>query len=139
MRNSSKTHGVFSWNELITTDLESAKEFYGTLLGWTFTETQTIYGHTYLVAHKDDIVVGGMMLKGGNVPAHITPCWDPYISVEDVEISARQVKDLGGKVVLPPTEIPGIGRFCVIMDAQGVSLNLISYVKDDNEKRKEPV
>lgn len=51
MGDDSKRHGVFSLNELITTDLTSAKEFYGELLGWTFTETKTIYGNPYLVIH----------------------------------------------------------------------------------------
>ena len=33
MRDDSKRHGHFSLNELLTTDLASAKEFYGELLG----------------------------------------------------------------------------------------------------------
>ncbi|WP_147820481.1 VOC family protein [Salidesulfovibrio onnuriiensis] len=133
MQGSSDKHGTFSWNELITTDLESAKQFYGALLGWSFTETKTIYGNTYLVAHKGAAVVGGMMLRDGNVPEDVAPCWDPYVTVDDVELSAGKVEDLGGEVVLPPTDIPGIGRFCVIRDRQGVSLNLISYATRDKE------
>jgi len=130
MENDSKKHGVFSLNELITTDLISAKEFYGELLGWTFTETKTIYGNPYLVVHSEGIFVGGMMLKEGNVPDDVIPCWDPYITVDDVEASAKRVEKLGGKVVLPPTDIPKIGRFCVINDPQGISLNLITYDDD---------
>ncbi len=120
-------HGVFSLNELITTDLASAKEFYGELLGWTFIETKTIYGNRYLVIHKEGTMVGGMMLKDGNVPDDVVPCWDPYITVDDVEASAKRVEKLGGKVILPPTDIPQVGRFCVIKDPQGISLNLITY------------
>ena len=92
MQRQSRRHGMFSWNELITTDLTAAKEFYGALFGWTFTETSTIYGNPYLVALND-----------GKVAA------------------------LGGEVLLPPTDIPNAGRFCVIKDPQGVSLNLITY------------
>lgn len=127
MENDSKRHGIFSLNELITTDLTSAKEFYGELLGWTFTETQTIYGNPYLVIHKEGTMVGGMMLKDGNVPDDVAPCWDPYVTVDDVEASAKRVEKLGGAVILPPTDIPKFGRFCVIQDPQGISLNLITY------------
>ncbi len=127
MEDGSKKHGVFSLNELITTDLTSAKEFYGELLGWTFTETKTIYGNPYLVIHREGIIVGGMMLKDGNVPDDAIPCWDPYITVDDVEVSAIRVEKLGGEVILPPTDIPNVGRFCVIKDPQGISLNLITY------------
>jgi hypothetical protein len=130
MRDDFKKHGVFSLNELITTDLSSAKKFYGELLGWTFTETKTIYGNPYLVIHREGTIIGGMMLKDGNVPDDIIPCWDPYISVEDVEVSAKRVEQLCGKVILPPTDIPKVGRFCVIKDPQGISLNLITHEDD---------
>ena len=122
-----KRHGVFSLNELITTDLASAKKFYGELLGWTFTETKTIYGNPYLVIHRESTIVGGMMLKEGNVPDDVMPCWDPYVAVDDVDTSARRVEELGGEVVLPPTDLGTFGRFCVIRDPQGVSLNLIAH------------
>jgi len=131
MKDDSKRHGVFSLNELITTDLTSAKEFYGELLGWTFTETKTIYGNPYLVIHREGAIVGGMMLKDGNVRDDVIPCWDPYITVDDVEASAKRVEKLGGEVILPPTDIPKVGRFCVIKDPQGISLNLITY--EDNK------
>jgi predicted enzyme related to lactoylglutathione lyase len=54
MKDCLKRHGVLSLNELITTDLEAAKEFSGKLFGWTFTETKTTYGNPYLVAHKEE-------------------------------------------------------------------------------------
>jgi len=131
MKDDSKRHGVFSLNELITTDLTSAKAFYGELLGWTFTETKTIYGNPYLVVHREETIVGGMMLKYGNVSDDVIPCWDPYITVDDVEASAKSVEQLGGEVILQPTDIPKVGRFCIIKDPQGISLNLITY--EDNK------
>jgi hypothetical protein len=131
MENDSKKHGVFSLNELITTDLTSAKEFYSEMFGWTFTETKTIYGNPYLLIHKEGTMVGGIMLKDGNVPDDVTPCWDPYITVDDIDASAKRVEKLGGEVILPPTDIPKVGRFCVIKDPQGISLNLITYEDND--------
>jgi len=131
MKDYFKRHGVFSLNELITTDLASAKDFYGELFGWTFTETETIYGNPYLVIHGEGFIVGGMMLKDGNVPDDVIPCWDPYITVDDVEASAKMVEKLGGQVILSPTYIPKVGRFCVIKDPQGISLNLITYTENN--------
>ncbi|WDP85639.1 MAG: VOC family protein [Desulfobacter sp.] len=122
-----KGHGVFSFNELITTDLILAKKFYGELFGWSFTQTKTIYGNPYLAVHRKGIMIGGMMLKDGNVPHEVVPCWDPYITVDDVDASVKRVEALGGKVILSPTNIPNVGRFCVIRDPQGISLNLITY------------
>lgn len=131
MHNNSSSHGFFSWNELLTTDLEEAKKFYGDLLGWTFKESKTIYGDTYLTAFKDGRLAAGMMIKPADTPEHIKGCWDPYITVDDVDASAVQVEKSGGKVVLPPTVIENVGRFCVIQDPQGIYLNLITYEKKD--------
>jgi predicted enzyme related to lactoylglutathione lyase len=127
MKDYLKRHGFFSLYELITTDLASAKEFYGDLFSWNFTEINTIYGNTYLVIESEGTLIGGMMLKHGNVPDDVMPCWDPYVTVDDVEASAKKVESLGGKVILPPTDMPGVGRFCVIRDPQGISLNIITY------------
>ena len=127
MQENLKGHGIFSLNELLTNDLASAKAFYGELLGWTYTETKDIYGNPYLVILRDGIVIGGMMLKDGVVPEDVPPLWDSYVSVDDVDASAKKVEELGGKVMLPPTDIPDVGRFCVIQDPQGASLNLITY------------
>ena len=124
-------HGFFSWNELLTTDLESAEEFYGKLLGWTFKKSKTIYGDTYLTAFKDGRMTAGMMLKPADTPENIKGCWDPYVSVDDIDESVAQIEKLGGKVVLTPTQIENVGRFCVIQDPQGVYLNLITYDKKD--------
>jgi len=124
-------HGFFSWNELLTTDLESAKRFYGKLLGWTFKESKTIYGDTYLTAFKDGQMTAGMMLKPADTPEHIKGCWDPYIAVDNIDESVVEIEELGGKVVLAPTSIENVGRFCVIQDPQGIYLNLITYDNKD--------
>lgn len=125
-----KGHGLFSLHELLTTDLDSAKEFYGELLGWTFTETKNIFGNPYLVIHRQGTLVGGMMLKDGIVPDEVPPLWDTYVSVDDVDASAKRVEELGGEVMVQPTDIQNLGRFCVIRDPQGASLNLITYTEN---------
>ncbi len=49
-------------------------------------------------------------------PDDVPPLWDTYISVDDVEASVKIVEKLGGEIVVPPTDIPNLGRFCVIAD-----------------------
>ncbi len=58
----------------------------------------------------------------GDTPSH----WMPYVAVEDVDGAARRVWELGGKVCVPPTDIPGVGRFCLINDPTGATLSLIT-------------
>ncbi len=115
--------GAFCWNELATKDVESAKKFYTELLGWELKAGETagmIYNE--IVANGEH--VGGMyqmMAEQGDMPSH----WVAYVAVDDVDGKAEQVKALGGTVCVPPTDIPRVGRFCVINDPSGATLSLI--------------
>jgi predicted enzyme related to lactoylglutathione lyase len=119
-------NGAFCWNELATTDLESAQNFYKTLLGWEIKESSASGGGMVY----NEIVVGGQSVGGlfqmgpefGQIPSH----WMAYVAVDDVDAKARQVWELGGKVCVPPTDIPKVGRFCVVNDPTGATLALIT-------------
>ena len=116
-------HGAFCWNELATTDAGAAKKFYTELLGWKLQESQAA-GMAYSEIIVGDQHVGGLYqltAEQGNVPSH----WMAYVAVDDVDAAAARVAELGGKVVMPPTDIPNVGRFCVINDPTGAALSLI--------------
>lgn len=129
MSNAMKQHGAFSWNELMTTDVEGARQFYQQLLGWKL-EDFADAKEPYTMASAGDIQTAGLMA----IPAEaqgMPPMWGAYVTVDDVDASAAETEKLGGKVVLPVTDIPKVGRFCVIADPQGAMLSLITYsVKD---------
>jgi predicted enzyme related to lactoylglutathione lyase len=44
------THGHFHWNELVTSDVESAKRFYAETIGWSFEGMPMPQGGLYWVA-----------------------------------------------------------------------------------------
>lgn len=120
-----KQHGAFSWNELMTTDARAAKAFYGDLFGWALEDMQT-NDMGYTIAKAGDKEVAGIMVmppEAGDMP----PTWGAYVTVNDVEASAKQAEALGGKIMLAPRDIPDVGRFCVICDPQGAALSLITY------------
>ncbi|HEX8142711.1 MAG TPA: VOC family protein [Pyrinomonadaceae bacterium] len=116
-------NGTFCWNELATTNLETAKKFYTELLGWKLKESQAA-GMVYNEIVAGGREVGGMYQMGpeyGSAPAH----WMAYVAVDDVDAKAKQAEELGGKVCVPPTDIPNVGRFCVINDPAGATISLI--------------
>jgi len=118
--------GAFSWAELATTDVEGAKQFYSALLGWT-TELAPVEGMSYTLAKVGEERVAGIMsnqCSGGE----IKPQWGIYITVDDVDATARKAEELGGKVLMPPTDIPNVGRFAALMDPQGVMFSVITYL-----------
>ena len=120
-------HGAFSWNELMTTDVKGAKAFYHDLLGWSLQDIKP-NGMDYTMVKAGDKEVGGIMAIPSGA-AGIPPSWGSYVTVRDVDGLVSRVEKLGGKISLPPQDIPEVGRFAVIQDPQGAMLSLISYLK----------
>jgi predicted enzyme related to lactoylglutathione lyase len=58
-------------------------------------------------------------------PAH----WGIYVTVEDVDATAKLAGQMGAKVIVPPMDIPNVGRFCTFQDPQGAYLSAITYLK----------
>lgn len=117
--------GVFSWNELLTSNIAGAKAFYSELFGWKLQDVSP-GGTAYTLVKLGDEEIGGMM----TIPAEaqgMPPSWGAYVTVSNVDAMVEQVKKLGGQVCMPPRDIPGVGRFMVIQDPQGAMLSLISY------------
>jgi uncharacterized protein len=123
-----KQHGAFSWCELMTTDVEAAKRFYGSLFGWEL-EDKNLTGMPYSVATAGGAPIGGIMGKPPGMEA-VPPHWGSYITVDDVDATAKQAEELGAQICLPPTDIPTVGRFCMLRDPQGASIAIIAYAKD---------
>jgi predicted enzyme related to lactoylglutathione lyase len=115
--------GSFCWNELMTSDKSGCEKFYTQLFGWTSEESPMGDG-MYTMFKSGDTHVGGMLeMKGPEfegVPNH----WLSYVAVDDVDASAKKAESLGAKTCCPPTDIPNIGRFAVIMDPAGASIAL---------------
>lgn len=120
-----KQHGAFSWNELITSDVNAAKAFYSELLGWTM-EDIVCEGTAYSMIKVSEQELGGIMAVPAEA-AGMPPMWGSYVTVDDIDLCVKRTQELGGKVIMPPKEIPDTGRFCVIQDPQGATLNLIQY------------
>ena len=118
-------HGTFCWNELSTTDLEGAKKFYTELLGWQIKES-TGAGMVYNEIVVGSQHVGGIYQSGPECGGEMPPHWMAYVAVDDVDASAKRAEELGGKVRVPPMDIPNPGRFCVITDPAGAAIALIT-------------
>lgn len=109
-------HGALIWSELMTTDRAAAVEFYRKVLQ---VETGEMPGPMeYSFLKVDGREVAGIMTltpEMGPVPPH----WGVYFGADNVDETAAKAQSLGGTVMVPPQDIPGIGRFAVIQDPQG--------------------
>lgn len=125
MAEQSMQSGTFCWTELMTRDVAAAKKFYADLIGWKM-KNQDMAGGTYtmLTPAGGGQPVGGMMEMVGPQWEGIPPHWMPYITVENVDDRAKRCVELGGQIKHPPTDIPNVGRFCVIADPTGAVISL---------------
>ncbi|MBA4178014.1 MAG: VOC family protein [Leptothrix sp. (in: Bacteria)] len=121
-----KTHGAFSWSELMTTDPAAAAQFYGKLFGWTVKDMGPQMQH-YQVVNVGESGVGGIMGLPEGAPPEAWPQWGCYVTVDDVEATLAKCAELGGATLVPPMDVPGVGRMAVLRDPQGAMLSVIAY------------
>jgi uncharacterized protein len=110
----------FIWHDLITADVESAKSFYGSVVGWTF-EAQM---PTYHVAKADGVGMGGIMAPPEGM-ANMPSFWSGYIYVIDVDAACAKIKMLGGNVHRGPWDVPHVARMAVVGDPTGANFNIM--------------
>ncbi|MBX3272752.1 MAG: VOC family protein [Sandaracinaceae bacterium] len=121
------TPGMFVWRELNVPDLDKAKGFYGELFNWAF-EDVPMGDFDYPMIKAGDQAIGGMMkMEGAEHPPH----WMSYVSVEDVDASAKAAAARGGKVAVGPMDIPNVGRFAVVGDPDGAWVTVFRAAQGD--------
>ena len=114
----------FVWYELMTTDLDAASAFYGSVVGWT-SERWSGEDFQYIMAKAGDRPVAGLMtIPQEAEAAGLRPAWVGYIYADDVDAATERVAKAGGRVHRTPTDIPDIGRFSVLADPQGAMFML---------------
>ena len=121
------TPGAFSWTELQTTDPEAAKIFYAKLFGWSTRDRETSNGK-YTTCQAGEQSVAGITKIPPDAPP-MQPAWGCYVTVKDVDETLALAASLGGRTVMSPTDVPGVGRMAVLQDPQGAVLSIITYMK----------
>lgn len=110
---------TWSWNELGTSDVAAAAAFYRAVLGVEVEPTE-MGGVAYNLIKVGGKAVGGIFDTGG-----AAPYWAIYFTVADVEATIARVEALGGKLVQPPQETEGVGRYATVQDPQGAAFGII--------------
>jgi predicted enzyme related to lactoylglutathione lyase len=110
--------GTFVWHDLMTSDIEAAKAFYGAVVGWTSTHAGPgMNDYQMFVGPRGPL--GGVMVLPAEARAGGSPChWMAYSQVGDLNGALARVRDLGG-AVLKQLPIPSVGLFGICQDPQG--------------------
>ncbi|MCW1969874.1 MAG: VOC family protein [Anaerolineae bacterium] len=111
-----KTPGTPTWADLMTTDPDAAREFYGKLFGWTYFMSGPEFGYYSNAALGNNVVAGlGPIPPDTTMPA----AWTVYLASDNVDADSAKVSELGGQVVTPPMTIGEFGRMVICVDPTG--------------------
>jgi predicted enzyme related to lactoylglutathione lyase len=125
---------TFCWDENLTADPDAAANFYATAFGWKVDKMDmAAFGSYWLLRRPGvkgpdgmDKSAGGVMQRPPGMPVS---AWMTYLAIPDADASAEKAKRLGANVVMPPTDIPNIGRFFSAIDPQGAALGFLAPPK----------
>jgi predicted enzyme related to lactoylglutathione lyase len=120
-----KTHGAFSWSELTMSDPAAAAAFYGQLFGWEVRPPLPEMGDYRLAVMGQETVAGIMSPPPGAPP--MQPHWGVYVTVTDCDQAAEKAVALGGQLLVPPMDVPTVGRMAVLQDPQGAVFSVMQY------------
>ena len=117
----STDHGSFIWYELITRDPAAAKRFYNAVVGWDIDRDAMPGPVEYrMIKRSDGGNAGGVLrLTDDMASGGARPVWLGYINVDDVDASVAAIESDGGKVQMPATDIPDVGRIAMVADPLG--------------------
>ena len=103
--------GAMGWNEVWTRNPDLPKAFYPAVFGYTM-DSESMPGYTMWLV--DGQMVGGCMAMPPDIPDRVPPHWALYFVVGDVDAEAARIPELGGMVVTPPFDVPGVGRIAFV-------------------------
>ena len=120
--------GRFIWFELITEDIDRATAFYAELFGWNIASVEMPNGMRYPLISVGKAPIGGIMRPPvESMPSH----WMSYVSVDEVDATARRVVAAGGKALADAFDVPGYGRVQTVQDPHGGVFGLWRGVEGD--------
>ena len=106
--------------EIPADDVERSKRFYSDLFGWKIEKWSgsNSIGMDYWTINttdeKGNKALGGGMMKRQGPQQPITN----YIDVKSIDEYSSKVQQLGGKVHVPKTAVPGMGYFAICLDTE---------------------
>jgi uncharacterized protein len=116
--------GAWTWNNLMTRDMDQARDFYGQVFGWSATQPEDAPDYIWnwqLEGQRWPEGLGGLMQMGTDMPPDAPPYWQVYFMVENADEAIEKTKAAGGSLIFGPLDIP-IARMAVIFDPQGANV-----------------
>ncbi|MFD5409261.1 VOC family protein [Streptomyces nojiriensis] len=128
--------GSLCWTELYTSDAAAAKEFYGGVFGWRFSDMALpggggAYALITPAGLPEERMHGGLMeLPAEHLAlAHGRPYWHPVFAVTDCDAAVAAVTGNGGSLQMGPQDAEGVGRLAVCLDPANADFVVLAPVR----------
>ncbi len=118
--------GGWIWNELTTQDEKTALAFYEKVFAFDHDEMAMPDAIYYVLKASGKGRAGLWKAHDASVPT----MWLPYVRVDDADTTAKRAGELGATSIVPPSDIPDVGRFAVFCDPQGAALAVLKPSPD---------
>lgn len=115
--------GQFCWNELATSNVKAAKDFYGKVFNWEFKD-YGMGGATYTMVKQDGKEFAGMWSIPKEKEDEIPPHWMSYILVENIEEALKKAQTHGATIIKPTAKAGEFGLFAILKDPTGAHIAL---------------
>src|SRR3954470_7362838 len=113
--------GAPCWADLMTSDPEASRAFYGGLFGWTAEEPNEQLGG-YFNFRKNDVRIAGCMASQPGAP--VTDVWSVYLASEDAQKTLDTAEAEGGEVHVAPMQVQALGTMAFIADPGGAGIGV---------------
>ena len=117
---------TFVWHEVYTPNFHATLDFYTQALDFGSQAMEMGEMGSYHMLTRNGQAVCGVMNTATPEMSHVPPHWATYLSVDDVDARLEKCKAMGATVVVPPMDIPTIGRMTLIADPQGAHIWLFT-------------
>jgi uncharacterized protein len=110
--------------EITSPDHERAQKFYAELFGWQVAADPAMGGYGLVDTGAGEDAIGGGIGPGEGTDDKGLKI---YMRVDDLDAYLDRAEKLGGKRLVPPTDLPGdYGRFAIFTDPDGNQVGLWS-------------
>jgi predicted enzyme related to lactoylglutathione lyase len=110
---------VVHW-EINAKESRKLQEFYSTLFDWKI-DTNNPMNYGMVETGGSGGIAGGIGQAEDGAPQYVTF----YVQVPDLQACLDQAEKLGGKTILPPTEIPNVVTIAMFQDPEGNAIGLL--------------
>jgi predicted enzyme related to lactoylglutathione lyase len=116
---------VFRHFAINADDVPRAKRFYEAVFGWTFDP----WGPPdfYQIRNAGEGLLGALQGRRELKPGARMTGFEPTLGVEDLKATIAAVEANGGRLLMPPYRIEGVGELAFFEDTEGNFVGAMQY------------